>query len=116
MDIKTLQKSLADFARERDWDQFHSPKNLSMALAGEVGEFIELFQWMTEEQSRSAMSNPKVKAKVDEEIADVFLYLIRIADKLGVDLYEVAQAKIKVNAEKYPVHLAKGSAEKYNRR
>jgi NTP pyrophosphatase (non-canonical NTP hydrolase) len=116
MDIAELQKRLAEFAKERDWDQFHSPKNLSMALAGEVGEFIELFQWMTDEESRTAMSNPKTKAKVDEEIADVFLYLIRVADKLGVDLCEVAAAKIKVNAEKYPVHLAKGSAEKYNRR
>ena len=116
MDIKSIQEKLETFAVERDWEQFHSPKNLSMALAGEAAELLEIFQWLTEEQSKDIVSSEKQMALVKEEIADVFLFLARLADKLGVDIEKVALDKIEVNRSKYPVELSKGNAEKYNRR
>lgn len=109
--LNNLKKQLQNFAKERDWDQFHSPKNLVMALSGEVGELAEHFQWLTEAQSIS-LDNTSCSAVADE-IADVQLYLIRLADKLGIDIIEASNRKIRCNAEKYPVHKAKGSAKKY---
>lgn len=114
--LKRLQADLASFAAERDWDQFHTPKNLAMALSGEAGELLELFQWLTPEQSeRGALSDETVKA-IEDEMADVLLYLLRLADKLQVDVIAAAQAKIKRNAEKYPIDKSKGNAIKYSRR
>lgn len=114
--LKKLQADLASFAAERDWDQFHTPKNLAMALSGEAGELLELFQWLTPEQSeRNALSNESVKA-IEDEMADVLLYLLSLADKLQVDVTVAAQAKLKLNAEKYPVEKSKGNAIKYSRR
>ncbi|WP_111656892.1 nucleotide pyrophosphohydrolase [Isoalcanivorax indicus] len=110
-DIDEIKEKLSQFALARDWDQFHSPKNLSMALAGEVGELLELFQWLTEEQSNN-LTREQRKA-VEEEVADVFLYLLRLADRLGVDLLEVAKNKIIINENKYPVDKVKGSSKKY---
>lgn len=109
--IKELTTQLRQFAKERNWEQFHSPKNLSMALAGEAGELLEVFQWMTEQDSQ-ALSDKKL-ASAKEEIADVLLYLIRLADQLNIDLLEVAQEKLNTNARKYPIDLSYGSSKKY---
>ncbi len=116
MDIKAIQSQLTEFADERDWDQFHNPKNLSMALAGEAAELLEIFQWLTAEQSKDIVNSEKQMSHVKEEIADVFLFLVRLADKLGVDIEKVALEKIEINRMKYPVEISKGNAEKYNRR
>lgn len=116
MDIKRVQKQLREFADARDWEQFHSPKNLAMALAVEAAELMEPFQWLNEEDSRRLFEKPAEFAKVREEIADVLIYLLRLADQLDIDLDQAVTAKIRKNAEKYPVALAKGSAVKYNRR
>lgn len=110
-DLQELRKALKSFAEERDWGQFHSPKNLASALSVEAAEILEHFQWLTEEQSRN-LSEEK-KAAVTEELADVFLYLISLSEKLGVELIAAAWAKIEVNGQKYPVDRAKGSMKKY---
>ncbi len=111
-DLNTLKQQLRTFAAARDWDQFHSPKNISMALSVEVAEIIEHFQWLTEEQSRN-LSVEKL-AEVATELADTLIYLIRLADKLDIDLIAAAQSKIEVNEQKYPVEKAKGNAKKYS--
>ena len=109
--LNELKLRIRDFAEVRDWDQFHSPKNLSMALSAEVAEIIEHFQWLTEEQSRTL---PKDKlAEVETELADTLIYLVRLADKLDIDLLKAAQSKIELNEQKYPVDKAKGNAKKY---
>lgn len=110
-ELKKLQEKIRNFADERNWDQYHSPKNLSMALIAEAAELIEHFQWMTEEQSSQLSS--EVLEEVQQEIADIFIYLIRISDKLGVDLISAANQKININAKKYPVEKVKGSSKKY---
>jgi dCTP diphosphatase len=109
--LAELQAALARFAAERDWDQFHSPKNLAIALSVEAGELLEHFQWLTEERSRQLSAEEL--GRVGEELADVLLYLVRLADRLGVDLLAAARAKIEVNARKYPVDKARGSSRKY---
>lgn len=111
MDIKEIQRKLSDFAKERDWEQFHSPKNLVMALTGEVGELNELFQWLNEDESVKIDSDD-----VRQEIADVFIYILRLADKLDIDIEDAVKEKMIINAKKYPVVLAKGNATKYNKR
>lgn len=111
-DFDQLRLRIRQFAEERDWDQFHSPKNLAMALIVEAAELVEHFQWLTEERSLSL--EPDQLRKVGEELADIQIYLIRIADKLGVGLAEAVDKKMAVNAEKYPAHLVRGSAKKYN--
>lgn len=110
-EITTLQSALRDFARERDWEQFHSPKNLAAALAVEAAELLEIFQWLTEAQSASL--SERQSAAAQEELADVFLYVLRLADRLGIDLVEAAHRKMALNAEKYPVDRARGRADKY---
>jgi dCTP diphosphatase len=110
--LDDLAARLAEFARERDWDQFHAPKNLAMALAGEVGELLEHFQWLTEQQS--AHLPAEVKDAVALEMADVLLYLVRLADKLKIDLGAAALRKIDLNAAKYPVEEFRGSSRKYD--
>ena len=112
--LSDLREALASFAQDRDWDQFHSVKNLILALVGEVGELSEVFQWLDEAQINNLNEGDRDRA--EEELADVFLYLIRLADKLDIDLIEAANAKLRLNAEKYPVEAAKGNAVKYNRR
>ena len=106
-----LQAAMRDFAKERDWDQFHSPKNLAAALSVEASEVLEHFQWLSEKES-SQISEDK-KSKVAFELADVLLYLIRLADRLDIDLADAAAKKIQINSEKYPVTRAKGTARKY---
>lgn len=110
-DLIDLRDRLRVFAAERDWDQFHSPKNLAAALSVEAAELLEHFQWLKEEQSQ-ALSAEKCTA-VGEEIADVLLYLIRIADKLNIDVLDAALKKIDANAAKYPGDKARGSMRKY---
>ena len=110
-DLNTLKQRLREFAEARDWDQFHSPKNLSMALSTEVAEIVEHFQWLTEEQSNN-LTQDKLD-EVETELADTLIYLIRLADKLDINLITAAQRKIEVNERKYPVEKAKGSAKKY---
>lgn len=105
--ILRLQK----FASIRDWEKFHSPKNLSMALSVEVAEIVEHFQWLTEQQSRNL--EPSKKAILEEELADAFIYLIRLSDQLGIDLVEAADKKIEINEAKYPADRVRGSAKKY---
>ena len=111
-DLAQLQDALRIFADERDWDQFHSPKNLASALSVESAELLEQFQWLTEEQSSSLTADKRLR--VEEEIADVFLYLLRLSDKLQVDLVRSAWAKMESNARKYPVELARGHSRKYD--
>jgi NTP pyrophosphatase (non-canonical NTP hydrolase) len=110
--LRDLRDELRAFAAARDWDQFHSPRNLATALAVEAAELLEPFQWLTDEQSRSLA--PETRAAVEEELADVLLYLVRLADKLDVDLAAAARAKIVRNGEKYPVEKARGSSRKYD--
>ena len=111
-EIEKIKLRLRHFAEERDWDQFHSPKNLAMALIVEAAELVEHFQWLTEEQSKTLPSDKL--AEVEQEIADIQIYLIRLADKLGVDMEKVVNAKIKLNEKKYPAEKVRGSAVKYN--
>ena len=115
MNIKEIQEKLAKFAEERDWDQFHSPKNLVMALTSEVGELNELFQWLTEGQSSIKDDSSKTD-EIRQEIADIFIYVLRLAAKLDIEIEEAVREKIEINAKKYPIDLAKGNATKYNRR
>lgn len=110
-DINQLQAFLRQFAKERDWDQFHSPKNLSMALSVEASELLENFQWLTEEQSYTL--DAKQRAAVADEMADVQIYLARLADKLDINIGEAIEQKIAKNEAKYPAELVKGSSKKY---
>ena len=109
--MKDLISELRSFARERDWEQFHSPKNLAMALVVEVAEIAEHFQWLTEEQSKNLDKEKLVQIR--EEIADVMIFLTNLADKLGIDPLEAAKEKIEANRKKYPADLVKGKADKY---
>jgi NTP pyrophosphatase (non-canonical NTP hydrolase) len=108
--MEELIKKLREFAAERDWEQFHSPKNLSMALAVEVAEIVEHFQWLTEEQSRDL--DPETLKKVCEEIGDVQIYLARLADQLGIIPIKAALEKLEINRKKYPPEKARGKATK----
>ena len=107
-----LVKQIRDFARARDWEQFHNPKNLVMALAGEVGELSELFQWLTAEQAVGIMSGVHDPERVRHELADVMIYSLRLSDVLGIDPAEAIREKLAINEAKYPVPLARGSARK----
>ncbi|MDO9317615.1 MAG: nucleotide pyrophosphohydrolase [Gammaproteobacteria bacterium] len=110
-DLEEVRAKVAEFASERDWDKFHSPKNLAMALSVEVAELVETFQWLTEAES-SSLSIEQLAA-VGHEIADVQVYLVRLADKLGVDILHLVEEKMRLNAHKYPVLKVRGSAKKY---
>jgi dCTP diphosphatase len=111
LDLPKIVSTLQEFAHERDWNQFHSLKNLSMALNVEASELMEHFQWLTEEQSNSL--SQEQMAAVSEEVSDIFCYLVRFCDLAGIDLNEAFWHKLKINQEKYPVELARGSAKKY---
>src|SRR3954467_4875221 len=111
--LEQLRTRLAAFAADRDWDQFHNPKNLAMALSGEVGELVEHFQWLTFEEARALPAG--TREEVALEAADVLLYLVRLCDKLGIDLAAAAWRKLAINAERYPVEKAQGSAAKYDK-
>ncbi len=109
-----LQEKLREFAAKRDWDKFHSAKNLSMALSVETSELVEIFQWLTEQESLNL--NDKQISKVQEELADIFLYLLRMSDILDIDLFEAADKKLAVNEQKYPISKSFGNATKYSER
>ena len=109
--MEDLRTAIGVFIAERDWEQFHSPKNLAMALSVEVSEIVEHFQWLCEEQSQNLP--PEKLAEVKEEIGDVMIYLIELAGTLGIDPLEAARAKLKINGQKYPAELVKGKASKY---
>ncbi|MGG2100511.1 nucleotide pyrophosphohydrolase [Stenotrophomonas sp. NRRL B-14846] len=115
VEVRGAAQALREFAEARDWAQFHSPKNLVMALSGEVGELNEIFQWMTEADSFKAATSEATASAVRDEIADVALYLIRLSDVLGIDLNEAASSKLATNAAKYPVDLSRGVSTKYNK-
>ncbi|ALA82266.1 nucleotide pyrophosphohydrolase [Stenotrophomonas maltophilia] len=115
IEVRGAAQALREFAEARDWAQFHSPKNLVMALSGEVGELNEIFQWMTEADSFKAAASEATASAVREEIADVALYLIRLSDVLGIDLNEAVSSKLATNAAKYPVDLSRGVSTKYNK-
>lgn len=110
-EFQDLRDKARAFAEARDWDQFHSPKNLTMALGGEVSELLDLFQWMTEAQSQAL--NPEQLQAAAHEIADVQIYLLRLADKLGIDIPAAVDAKMALNERRYPVDQARGSSRKY---
>jgi NTP pyrophosphatase (non-canonical NTP hydrolase) len=112
-DLDAIKQQLRVFAKERDWDQFHSPKNFSMALIVECAELVEHFQWLTDEQSKNLSAT--TLDEVSLEMADIMIYLIRLADKLDVDLLQTVERKIDLNAMKYPIEKSKGIAAKYNK-
>ena len=110
--IELLKQKIREFARERDWEKYHSPKNLAMALSVEVAELIEIFQWVSEEESYQL--NEGQFTALRDEIGDVLIYLTGLADKFDLDPIECAEAKIELNKIKYPSNIVKGSAKKYN--
>jgi dCTP diphosphatase len=113
MSIEQLQQAVRDFAEERDWTQFHSPRNLILAIQGELGELAEIVQWCND----SALTEDWVQQNhehLGQEIADIFIYVLRLCDILGIDLAASTEEKLKLNAAKYPIELAKGSATKYS--
>ncbi len=110
--MKELRDTIKDFNNERDWHQFHSPKNLAMALMVETAELLEHFQWLTQEQSRNL--DPAKKEKISEEIGDILIYLVNLADKLDIDPLQAAQNKVKKNRKKYPVDKSRGKSLKYD--
>ena len=109
--MEDLRSAISAFIQERDWEQFHSPKNLAMALSVEVAEVVEQFQWLTEDQSRNLP--PEKLAEIREEIGDVMIYLTELANKLGLDPVEAAKSKVAINEQKYPAELVRGKASKY---
>ncbi len=111
--LAEIKARVLAFARERDWEQFHAPKNLSMALAAEAGELMEHFLWSTAESSRSAITEPARRAKIEEELADVVIYALEFANMTGIDLAAAIERKMAANAAKYPVEKARGRADKY---
>ena len=110
--IEELKHKLKEFAQIRDWEQFHCPKNLAMALSVEAAELLEHFQWMTEQESETL--SPQRQAAVAFELADIFIFLIRLSDQLNIDLMEVTKRKMEINNKKYPVEKVKGSSKKYS--
>ena len=111
--IQDVQDAVEVFVNEREWQPFQSPKNLAMALTGEVGELVEHFQWLTQEESSELSTDQK--SEVIDEMADVFIYLIRLADKLDIDLISAAEQKLEKNRVKYPIEKAKGNQTKYTK-
>ncbi len=110
--LEELVHKLRAFAKKRDWEKYHSPKNLAMALSVEVAEIVELFQWMTEKQSRK-LNKEKIE-ELKEEIGDVMIYLTKLADKFGIDVIDAAEKKLRINEKKYPAKVVRGKSKKYN--
>lgn len=114
LDISRLADALQRFADDRDWQQFHSPKNLLLALTGETGELCEIFQWMSETDAKDAAKRPETAQAVRDELADVLMYLVRLSSVLGVDLNDAVTSKLALNGQKYPVDKAKSTSKKYD--
>lgn len=113
LDIGAIQAGQRAFVAAREWQKFHTPKNLAMALAGEAGELVELFQWLTAEESRAIMDEPRAAEAVRDELADVLLYVLRLADVLQIDVGAAVRAKMRKNEAKYPADRVRGVARKY---
>ena len=114
LDLKTIKEKLRKFSQERDWDQYHSPKNLAMAMSVEVSELLEIFQW-SNDGGMEKIEDKKTKKQIEEEIADIFNYLVKFVDLMDLDLEELSLEKIKKNDMKYPVNKFKGKSDKYNK-
>jgi NTP pyrophosphatase (non-canonical NTP hydrolase) len=112
-DFLYINSLVSNFVKERDWDQFHTPKNLLIALVAEVGELSEVFLWRSDEDLRIYLESKDGREKITQEIADVAIYLIRMAQKLDINLLEVIKDKIEINQEKYPIEKSKGNSKKY---
>lgn len=112
--VAEIKSRVLDFARERDWEQFHAPKNLSMALAAEAGELMEHFLWASSEESRETVNDPVKRAKIEEELSDVIIYALEFANMTGIDVAAAIERKMAANAAKYPVEKAKGRSVKYD--
>ena len=113
LDLSKLYAYQREFVKEREWERFHSPKNLAMALAGEAGELVEIFQWLTEEESFRVLDDPKKAQQLRHELSDLLWYVTRLSDVLGVDLEAALWEKLSLNEKKYPVDRSKGNATKY---
>ena len=111
--LQEIKDKVLAFAQEREWEQFHSPKNLSMAISAEAAELMEHFLWQSPEESRGDIQDDALRAKIEEEIADVFIFAIEFANMTGIDLAAAIETKMQRNAEKYPVEKAKGRSAKY---
>jgi NTP pyrophosphatase (non-canonical NTP hydrolase) len=111
--IQEIKDRVLAFAQARDWEQFHSPKNLSMAISAEASELMEHFLWQSPEASRQDMNAPALRAKVEEELADIFIFAIEFANVTGIDIAAIIESKMALNAQKYPVEKAKGRSAKY---
>lgn len=114
MNLEKIKAELKIFSSDREWDQFHSVKNLSMALSVECSELLEIFQWMSEEDSNQIKNNPEKLQNVRDEMADIFVYLLRLSEKLNIDLELAVTEKMIKNAEKYPVEKSRGNSKKYD--
>ena len=112
MNIEEIQKRLQKFAADRDWEKFHSPKNLTMALSVEVAELVEIFQW-SNSGGLDEIENPNIRKNIEEELADIFIYLLKISDKLNLDIEKTIHDKIEKNEKKYPIDKSFGSSKKY---
>ncbi len=112
--VAEIKSRVLAFAKERDWEQFHAPKNLSMALAAEAGELMEHFLWASSEESRESMNDPAKRAKIEEELSDVIIYALEFANMTGIDVAAAIERKMAANAAKYPVEKAKGRSVKYD--
>jgi len=114
IDLQYWKKKLTEFAKDREWEQFHTPKNLAMALSVEASELVEIFQWKTELESNDVKNDSNLKKKVADELSDIFVYLLRLSTVLDIDLVTSLENKMVENAKKYPVEKVKGSAKKYS--
>ena len=112
MDLNQLNKEVDKFVEERNWEQYHTPKNLVMALSGEVGELIECFQWLNDDDIEDVKNSPEKLIPIEHEIADVFIYLVRIANKMGIDIEDAVYKKMKLNRLKYPAESNQGVVNK----
>ena len=115
MDVIALTNKIRHFAKEREWDQFHSPRNIASSISVESAELLEIFQW-SKGQSWKELSDKSLRDKTEDELADIFIYLVRFADLADIDLEKVAWRKVKKNARKYPVTKFKGNDKKYNQK
>lgn len=113
MNVELIQQRLREFANERDWEQFHTPKNLAIALSVETSELLEIFQWMSDQQAMDVKNDLKLMEKVSHEVADIMLYLLRLADVLSLNLNEITKSKIEINEIKYPIEKSRGTSKKY---
>lgn len=114
MDIHELKHKLSKFRDDRDWAQFHSPKNLAMALSVEAGELLEQFLWLKDDETAKLLEDSRKKSNIEQEIADVFMYTLLLAESMGIDVIDAARKKIAINEARYPADRVRGSAKKYN--